>query len=158
GNIFQQREELQKLFTAYFERFPGARLELKIESIRLIGDALAVEEGTRFLSTKEQGKAQVRYITVRNKQPNGKWLIASVREFYDDPRPTPGERWMALEGLEGEGVSESDDAIVQISCRWRDDRNCVPGDFQVVRGGGNVMQSAKRIGWDPQRGKVRSWL
>ncbi len=157
GNLYQGRENLQKLFTQYFAKFPQARLGLEIESIRVIGDNLAIEEGTRFLSTKENGKAQVRYITVRSKL-DGKWMIASIREFYDDPLPTPGERLSVLDWLVGDWVSEGEDAAVRISYRWSEDRNFLLGDYRFAREGKVAMKSSQRIGWDPTSGKVRSWL
>jgi uncharacterized protein (TIGR02246 family) len=157
GQIFQGRDELEKLFAAYFAKFPGAELALEIESIRVVGGNIAIEEGTRYLSTKEAAKAQVRYVAVRAKT-EGQWLIASIREFYDEPAPTPNDQLQPLAWLVGEWISEDADAAVKIVYRWSDDKNFLLGDFQATHRGQPVMNSTQRIGWDPVAGKVRSWL
>jgi uncharacterized protein (TIGR02246 family) len=157
GQIYQGREELEKLFAAYFAKFPGATLGLEIESMRTLGANIAIEEGTRFLSSKDDANAQVRYVAVWTKSDD-KWLIASIREFYDEPLPTPNERLQMLAWLVGDWVSENADGAVKISYRWSDDKNFLLGDFDVTRGGEVLMKSTQRIGWDPVAGKVRSWL
>lgn len=157
GNIYKGKEELQKLFADYFAKFPGATLALDVESIRLIGGDLSMEDGTRYLSTKEDAKAQVRYVTVRTKK-DGKWLIASVREFYDEPAPTPTQRLETLGWLEGDWASEDSDLVVKMSYRWNEEKTFLEGTFRAARGGEVVMKSTQRIGWDPVAGKVRSWL
>ncbi|QDU31755.1 SnoaL-like domain protein [Anatilimnocola aggregata] len=157
GNLYKGKEELQKLFSGYFAKFPGATLVLDVESIRLIGSDLSMEDGTRYLSSKDEGKAQVRYATVRTKK-DGKWRIASVREFYDEPAPTNSQRLAALDWLVGDWASEDSDVVVKMSYRWTDDKNFIEGSFRATRGGEEVMKSTQRIGWDPVAGKVRSWL
>jgi uncharacterized protein (TIGR02246 family) len=157
GNLYKGKDELQRLFADYFGRFPGATLSVEVESIRVIGSDLAVEDGTRHLSTKDSGKAQVRYSAVRTKK-DGKWLIASIREFFDEPAPTHTERLDSLGWLIGDWVSEDNEMSVKLSYRWAEDKNFLLGDFHVVRGGEVLMKSTQRIGWDPVAGKVRSWL
>jgi uncharacterized protein (TIGR02246 family) len=157
GNIYQGRDELQALFTQYFAKFPGAKLGLSIESIRMIGDDLSIEEGTRYISTDDDANAQIRYVAVRTKK-DGQWLFASIREFYDDPAPSPGERISALDWIAGDWVSEDSDLAVKISYRWSEDGNFLLGDFHATKGGEVVMKTTQRLGWDPLTGNVRSWL
>jgi uncharacterized protein (TIGR02246 family) len=160
GNIYQGQKELAEQFTRFFQKFPGAKLALDIESIRTVGPNLAIEEGTRYIAAKAQegeGKAQLRYTAVRVKS-GGEWLIASVREFTADPLPTPHERLSALAWVVGEWVSEGSDGAVKIIYRWSDDGNFLLGDFQMTLAGKPAMKSQQRIGWDPLTGRVRSWL
>jgi uncharacterized protein (TIGR02246 family) len=157
GNVVQGREELQTLFAAYFAKYPGATLTLKVESVRPLGDSLAIEEGTRVLSTKEAAKARMRYVTVRTKA-DGQWRIASTREANDEPAPTPGQRLAAIDWLVGEWVSEGPDAAMKISYRWSEDKNFLLGEFQTTRDGQPLMKTTQRIGWDAQAGRIRSWV
>jgi len=157
GVVYQGQAEIKDLLTKFFAKFPGAKLTLSIESIRLVGP-VAIEEGTRFTTTKEgKDRAQVRYIAVRTKTASG-WQIASLRDFADDPLPTPHERLAAVAWLVGDWVNEGTDAVVKISYRWSEDQNYILGDFLVTKGGQVAMKSSQRIGWDPLAGKVRSWL
>jgi uncharacterized protein (TIGR02246 family) len=157
GNVYQGQEELQKLFSQYFATFPGATLDLNIESVHEVSDGMLIEEGTRLLSTKDGATAQVRYVTVRAKT-DGQWRIASTREFKDDPAPSPGDRLAALAWLVGDWVSEGDDAAVKISYRWDEDQNFLLGDIRSTRNGKPLMKSTQRIGWDPLADTVRSWM
>jgi len=157
GNVYQGQAELKDLFTKFFAKFPGAKLTLEVESIRLVGP-VAIEEGTRHMATKDDAaKAQLRYVTVRAKMNSG-WQIASIREFNDDPSPDPHELLQPLAWLVGDWVNEGSDAVVKISYRWSEDKNFLLGDFHVTRAGQVEMKSSQRIGWDPLAGKVRSWL
>lgn len=158
GTIYQGRKEISDLFTRYFTKFPGAALAMEIESIRAIDPGLAIEEGTRYLTAKEGGaRAQTRYSAVK-KKVGGEWLIASIREFNDDPAPTPQERLQPLAWLVGDWINEGSDAVVRISYRWSDDANYLLGDYAIQIDGKAQMKSTQRIGWDPVAQKVRSWL
>jgi len=157
GNLYQGKEQLTELFSAYFAQFPGAILQLTIESTRLIGDDIAIEEGTRYISTKEDVTGQVRYVALRTKK-NGKWYIASLREFYDQPEPTPGERLAPLAWMEGDWISEDPETVVRIAYRWTEDHNFLIGDFSITSGAAVTMKTTQRIGWDPRTGTVRSWV
>jgi uncharacterized protein (TIGR02246 family) len=157
GLLHRGHEELRELFSQYFAKFPGARLSLQIDSIRKVGDHIAIEEGTRFLTAGDSAFAQVRYIATLSKQ-DGKWKLASIREFDDQPAPTAGDRLQALAWLVGDWVSESSELAVRISYRWDEDKNFLIGKFHATRGGQVVLKTEQRIGWDPLTGKVRSWL
>ncbi len=157
GVLYRGHAELRELFSKYFEEFPGAKLSLQIDSIRKIGDHIAVEEGTRFTVAGESAFAQVRYIATLAKQ-DGKWKLASIREFSDHPAPSSGERLQALAWLVGDWVSESSDLAVRISYRWDEDKNFLIGKFLATQEGKVVLKTEQRIGWDPLAGKVRSWL
>src|SRR5262245_28672771 len=157
GNVYQGRDELKQLFTQYFAEFPGAKLNVDIESVRVVGDGLLIEEGTRSLSAEDGSSANVRYVTIRAKT-DGQWRIASTRELKDDPAPSPGDRLAPLAWLVGEWVSEDDDAAVEISYRWDEDRNFLLGDIRSTQAGKLLMKSTQRIAWDPRAETVRSWL
>ncbi len=157
GIVYQGRTELKELFSTYFTNFPGAKLALQIESVRSVGQGLAIEEGTRYLSTADEAFAQVRYVATLLKQ-DGKWLLASIREFYDEPEPTCGDHLAPLAWLEGDWVSEGSDLAVRISYRWDEDGNFLLGKFHATREGEVILKTDQRIGWDPLAGKVRSWL
>ena len=160
GDLSSGRKEVADVFTKYFQKFPGAKLTLKIESIRPVGSNLAIEEGTRYISAPEKGtvaKAQLRYTAVRTKA-DGKWQIASLRESADDPAPSPHERLEDLAWLAGDWVNEGSNMVVKIRYRWSDDGNYLLGDYQVTNKDKATQKSTQRIGWDPQANKIRSWL
>jgi len=157
GIVYQGQPAIKDLLTKYFEKFPGAKLTMEVDSIRVIGP-VAFEEGTRFTTTKDEtATARVRYSMIRTRSGNG-WAIVSIRDQDDEPDLTPHERLETLAWLVGEWVNEGSDAAVRITYRWSDDKNFLLGEFQIGQSGNTVMRSSQRIGWDPLAGKVRSWL
>lgn len=161
GNATQGTEQLAALFTQFFEKFPGAKLALDIESVRPLGSNLAMEEGTRWVTIGKDDdsvQAQLGYTAVRVRTQDGRWLIASIREFAADPAPTPHDQLQPLAWIIGEWVNEGSDAAVKITYRWSEDTNFILGDYEITVAGKPAMKSSHRIGWDPLAGKVRSWL
>jgi uncharacterized protein (TIGR02246 family) len=157
GLVYEGQAAIKELLTRYFAKFPGAKLTLQIDSLRVIGP-VAFEEGTRTTATRDEtGIAHVHYSIVRAKTASG-WPIISLRDSADDAVLTPHDRLEPLAWLVGDWVNEGNDAAVRITYRWSDDKNFLLGDFHVGRAGSTIMQSTQRIGWDPLAGKVRSWL
>jgi uncharacterized protein (TIGR02246 family) len=158
GTTYQGRAAIEEVFQRYFDRFAGAKLALDVESVRVTGPQLAIEEGTRVVvREKDGGRAQLRYIAVRAKV-DGEWGIASLREFSADPPATPRDFLAPLAWLEGDWINEGGDAVVRISYRWSADGNYLLGEYSVSRDGKALRVSSQRVGWDAQAATVRSWL
>lgn len=157
GTVYQGQKEIKDLLTAFFEKFPGAKLAINVESVRAVGP-VAIDEGTRTITTKDGGvKSQFRYIGVWTKTDRG-WQLASFRDFADDPAPTPHDNLQPVAWLVGDWVNEGTDGKVAINYRWSEDKNYLLGDFQFSSADGKQRKSSQRIGWDPSVGKIRSWL
>ncbi len=158
GTLFQGREEIQTILTAYFQQFPGATLRLQPDSIRNLGPAIAIEEGLREVVVEQTGvKLALRYITVLTKGESG-WQIASLRDFEAPPVRSPGDYLQPLAWLEGEWVNEGTDSTVQIRYRWDDDANFLLGEYVIFEGHNVKLRCEQRIGWDPLVGAPRSWM
>ena len=133
----------------FFEKFPGATSTMTADSVWMVSPGLAIEEGRRVVSTKDdQPSAATRYTLVMIKQ-QGEWKIASGREVEDDDSLSPHDRLKPLAWLVGDWVDEGSDAVVQISCRWSDDKNYLLVDFNAKVQGKPALKSSQRIGWDP---------
>jgi len=160
GNVYQGKQELTEAFKKFFTTFPGAKLTMTVDSVRSLGENLAIEEGVRVIAAGKdlEGRAQLRYVAVRTKAADGRWMFASLREFNDDPQPTPNEQLQSLAWLVGDWVNEGSDAKVHISYRWSEDKNYLLGEYQIESRGKASMKSSQRLGWDPLAGRVRSWL
>lgn len=157
GGVHSGRQAIRELFTKFFERFPKAQLALEAESVRAIDDDLAIEEGVRLVTAGEgTNAARVRYMAVREKE-GGEWLIASYREFADDPPPSAQEMLGQLGWLVGEWVDESPEGRTTISYRWSEDGSYLLGDYNLSVGGQPTSKSQQRIGWDAVELTLRSW-
>lgn len=157
GTQYHGQEEIKQLFTQYFADYPGVKVGLDIESIRSLGDNLAVEEGTRYVGINDQPLAQVRYVATLAKQ-DGKWKLASVREFSDQAPMPNGGHLEPIAWMVGDWVSEGSDVVMKISYRWDESQNFIVGTFTGMQGDQVVLKSDQRIGWDPSVGKIRSWF
>jgi uncharacterized protein (TIGR02246 family) len=159
GAVHSGRAAIQELMTGYFKDYPGMQLAITVESLRQLGPELLVEEGTRelFAPEVETAVAKVRYVAVRSKR-EGKWLLATVREFNEDPAPTPGEQLAPLSFLVGDWVNQGVDATLKVNFRWSADGNFLIGEFESFSEGQSQGKATQRFGWDPIHQQVRSWL
>jgi uncharacterized protein (TIGR02246 family) len=158
GNVFQGRDEIKSIYAKFVESFPGAKMDLKIETTRFAAPGIAIEDGTRTVVTSDATSAATNRYTMVLVQRDGKWLIASAREFAEDSQPTPREYLEALGWLVGDWVDESNDVPISISCRWAESGNFLLLEYDARAQGRSVMNSQQRIGWDPMARRVRSWV
>lgn len=157
GNVYQGREQVEQVFTKFFEAFPGAKMTLEVTSTRMLGPGLAVVDGTRKVVTKdEKGKAATRFTLMYVKR-DSQWLIASARDFEVDEEPTPQERLQPLAWLVGDWVDENAESVVLVSCRWSEDKNFLLVEYTAKIQGRAAMKTTQRIGWDPLHQRIRSW-
>ena len=166
GIIFEGRQAIEDLLTAFFSNNPGRKLQLRIESLRFLSPGVVIEDGITVVSraknsadTESNGAeptvAQYTAIHVKN---DGKWLTASVRErAVKSPRQHRAQL-KELEWMVGEWVHEGDDAIVRFSCHPVDNGTFLVRKFAVHVAGQETMTGTQRIGWDAQSGKFRAWV
>jgi hypothetical protein len=89
---------------------------------------------------------------------DGGWKIASAHEVEDDAALSPHQRLEPLAWFVGDWIDEGSDAVVQISCKWSDDKNYLLVDFNAKVRGRPALKSSQRIGWDPLTEKIKSWV
>ena len=158
GNVHKGSAAIKDLFARFIKKFPGATSTMTASSVWMVGPALAIEEGQRLVSTKDdRASSATRYTLVMIKQ-QGEWKIASGREVEDDDSLTPHDQLKPLAWLVGEWVDEGSDAVVQMSCKWSEDKNYLLVNFDSKIQGKSAMKSSQRIGWDPLTQKVKSWV
>lgn len=156
GNIHQGHAELTELAKAFFAKYPGAKTQASLESVRQIGD-LVLADGSRLISTLDgKSSSALRFTSVWKKTDKG-YQLASMRDFNEEVPLTPREGLEPLAWMVGKWVNEGSDAKVELNFRWADDQNFILGDILVMRGAEVVAKSSQRIAWDATRGSLRSW-
>jgi len=157
GVVYAGRDEIQRVLTDYFSRFPGAKMKITPDSVRMVGPVV-IEEGVRTITAGTEGEFQAmsRYIVVMARD-NQTWRIASLRDFNNEPVPAPHDRLEQLGWLVGEWINEGTDAQVGVVYQWSEDGNYLLGEYTVAHAGEPVMKTTHRIGWDPIQGRLRSW-
>jgi uncharacterized protein (TIGR02246 family) len=158
GHVHKGAAAIKDVLGRFFQKFPGATSNMTADSVWMVSPGLAIEEGRRVVSTKgDTASAATRYTLVMIKQ-HGEWKIASGREVEDDDSLSPHDRLKPLAWLVGDWVDEGEDAVVQISCKWSEDKNYLLVDFDSKVQGKPAIKSSQRIGWDPLAQKVKSWV
>jgi len=158
GNVFQGRAAIEKSMTSFFAENPGCKLDQTIDTIRFINPGIAVEDGHSTISYPESPDAiSSRYTTVYVKNDE-KWLAASIRDHAPRDRKEHRSQLKQLDWLQGNWVDEGDDSIINFTCQVVDNGNFLIRDFTILIGGKEVMNGTQRIGWDPQTGKLRTWI
>lgn len=157
GAVTKGRKAIEQVFAGVFKEHPATKIENTIESIRFVGPDEAIEVGTTTIThDKDTPAEKSRYQAVHVKK-DGKWLMASATDLPEDVW-TGEDQLKQLEGLVGEWVDESPDALVLTSYRWDDNHRFILGQFTVQIAGKPAMTGTHRIGWDPLNKAIRSWM
>lgn len=159
GNVLKSRAALESHYTELFKTKGQSQLTVSNDSLRLIGDQLAMYDGTAQVKTAPQEPMRrTRFAAVLTKQGN-QWFIASIRDLEDldnDPEVIK-EKLQALNFLVGEWVEEGGNFRVHTNCQWSDDKMSLIQKFQISGTNIKELSGTQRIAWDPLTQKVKSW-
>jgi len=157
GNEAEGREAIEKTFAKVFQEMPEKNIEVFVESIRFIGSDLALEVGTTKETPEPNEPPDIDRYTVLHVKRDGKWQMAMARD-EEGPPPTAHEQLRPLAWLVGEWVDDGGSTVVRSICRWSEDKNFLLQDFRLEISGRDAMNVSQRIGWDPLRKRIRSWV
>lgn len=156
GEVSSGREEIRKIFQDVFESSPEVQMSIQIESIRVLGPTVAIEEGmTRIVHAPGDDEQLARYAVIYTKE-GGAWKMISARDIPVEA--AVDDHLRQLEWLVGDWIDECDDAVVRTSYRWSQNQRFLIGEFEVATPSGEVMHGSTHIGWDPQLRQIRSWI
>jgi uncharacterized protein (TIGR02246 family) len=155
GQTFKGRKAIEDEYAKLFKEHPGARIEVKVQSVEVPSPAVAIEDGAATVFTKDAPPSSSRYTAVHVQQ-NGKWLMATVRESHVDA-PSNYGRLQALEFLVGHWQAKSDDAQVDTDIHWIANKSFLMRNYTVRRAGAIASSGVQIIGFDPLAGRIRSW-
>jgi uncharacterized protein (TIGR02246 family) len=157
GQRFQGRPAIEREYAAFFVANPGVRIQLSVDSVRLVSENTAVEDGRARIAPLPSGApAHSRYTAVHVKQ-DGRWLMSGVRDSRIE-LPSHHGRLEDLGFLVGTWSAVNHDAHVEISCRWIANKNFLERTYSVRDGGHQVSSATQIIGWDPITQQITSWL
>lgn len=158
GNVVTGRENIQTRFTEIFKNYPKAKVAVELTSLRQLSPDVAVEDGYSATTLDPEETGSRSPYTIVHVKRNGKWLVASVRDFPEEESETTAyDELQPLAWLVGQWVDQSGDAKVETECHWADDGNYLVQDYVVKVRGGLESRGMQRIGWDPIRKTIRGW-
>jgi uncharacterized protein (TIGR02246 family) len=157
GERFLGRQAIQQEMEGLFAENKDRKIEVLNPTVRLISADAALEEGTVRVLSPGEPPSDATYVAVHSKK-EGQWKLECVRETSFSEPASPHAQLKPLEWLVGEWVDESSDAVVEHRCRWSEDGNYLLGQFVVQWQGEPAMKGDIRIGWDPLRKQIHSWV
>lgn len=155
GQVTTGREEISKIFKQLFERTPDIQMSIQVESIRVLGKNVAIEEGLlRFTEAPDESETVARYAVVYSKEGDD-WKMVSARDLPVEA--AVDNKLEQLAWLEGDWIDECEESVVTTSYRWAANGRYLVGQFLAATDDGE-MQGTIQIGWDPQAKQLRSWV
>jgi uncharacterized protein (TIGR02246 family) len=156
GQIFKGRNAIEEEYAAFFKKYPGAHIEIAVQSVDFPTSSLAIEDGlARVMTKNSQPPIASRYTAVHLLQ-DGKWLMASVRESSIELPSTYGHL-QELEWMVGNWETKTDGTVVQTNIRWLANNSFLEREYTVRQNSVTTSSGVQIIGWDPQAGQIRSW-
>jgi uncharacterized protein (TIGR02246 family) len=157
GRQIKGRKAIEKTYTKVFAGAKGAKLFIKITSLRVASPNLALEDGLTEVVPGDGGPpSAARYSVVHVKQ-DGEWRMESVREAIAVPPNNTGH----LEGLDfliGEWTEDVDKGgSAKASYSWDANQNFILNTFDVTMKDVSVASGTQYIGWDAAAKKPRAW-
>ncbi|HEY1859590.1 MAG TPA: SgcJ/EcaC family oxidoreductase, partial [Gemmataceae bacterium] len=157
GDQTEGREAIAKAFADIFKESPKKQIKVIVDTIRFIGNDLAVEVGTTEETPAPNEPPEYDRYTVLHVKRDGKWQMAFARD-EEGPVATAHERLLPLAWLVGDWIDDGGSTVVNSTCRWSEDGNFLLQEFKVKVNGRDSMNISQRIGWDPLAKRIRSWV
>lgn len=155
GNSFRGRAAIEKAYAEFFRKNPKPNLELRIDSIRLLGARSALEEGMlRLRRAGDTESGESRYSVLHVRDEDG-WRMALVREWV----PDESER-NALESiawLVGEWSAQGKAGKLVTRYAWDESKTFLRCRYTLKQGDKTSSTGMQIIARDPAGG-LRSWL
>ena len=156
GQTFIGRDTIEKLYTELFKAQPSAKLQLMTDSIRLLSDSVAIEDGQAVAEPAPAGAPGISNYTAIHVKVDGKWLLASVRESLVETSASSGDL-ADLDWLIGDWTAEENGVRTESKCRWIVNKKFVERSYTTTQVDGNLTSGLQIIGWNSQASHMQSW-
>lgn len=155
GQRFVGRDAIEACYAELFKEHPGTSIRVAIDSLRVISDLVAIEDG-RVLS--ESGSEQLGFTqyTATHVKVGGKWLMASVRDHWVDS-PPEAQSAADLQWLVGDWEAEEYGVQTHAHINWAVSDRFLERRYTIEQADGSQSTGVQMIGWNPITGQVQSW-
>ena len=179
GDVTSGREAVRHVFAALFSEDESATIDIDVESIRPIRDDVAVVDGVTRVAFADGLPSGSRFSAVVVRE-GGRWLLESVRETVrPEATASTGRALDDLAWLVGAWEDTGAGVTAGTECFWsagraflvrthsvRPDATAEPLPRAARAGGPGLLppgdasprELTEIVGWDADRGTVRSWL
>ena len=156
GAAYVGRDAIENGYAAFFADSPKVTLRIMIDSISLLSDSTAIEDGRAVVDPPPEGIPGFSKYTAVDVKVGGKWRMASVRDTHVE---TPSAyRYVAdLEFLIGTWTAEDQRNKTVSVCRWVANKSFVQRDYTITSVDGTKTAGVQIIGWNADEGHIQSW-
>jgi uncharacterized protein (TIGR02246 family) len=156
GTRLVGRSAIEKSYADYFVANPQAQVRVVIDSIRLLSDSAAIEDGRAFVDPPATGPAGYGKYTAVHVKVDGKWLMSTVRDTRVETL-SGYEKVADLEWLIGTWTAEQQGAKTISVCRWVANKSFVERTYTVTKPDQTSTSGLQVIGFNPEQGHLQSW-
>jgi len=157
GNVTVGRAAIERRLQAYFGTNKGAQLDLRTESVRLAGAGVAIDTESA-LTTSGAGAVEKTISTAVYVKRDGQWVITHLTEIPLQGPASPYTHLQELEWLIGQWRDSTPGVNVHTSCEWAKNKTFLSRSFAAVLKDKIDLEGTEVIGWDPDKGHIRSWI
>lgn len=152
------RADIQARYEAIFEAPDAPQIAIEVDSVRLVGKDLAIEDGTVHATPPgdDPVPTSMTYTAVLQKSEDGVWRIASTRD-RGDASDVAGELAGLAKELKGDWTATRDGLRLDIAFGWDDSGNYLIGDMLATAADAKPLKTTIRIGWDAARKTITWW-
>jgi uncharacterized protein (TIGR02246 family) len=157
-DITSGRAEIQARYEMIFAD-PGApQVAVEVDSVRLVGAGLAIEDGTIHYTPPGDDPAprSIHYTAVLQKSADGVWQIASTRDL-GDATDAAGQLADLANQLKGEWTATRDGLRLDLAFGWDDSGKFLAGEMLATAADAPPLSTSIRIGWDAAKKTITWW-
>ncbi|MEK7952412.1 YybH family protein [Luteolibacter soli] len=157
-DITTGREDIQARYQAIFEAPDAPQISIDVDSVRLVGKDLAIEDGTVHATPPgdDDVATSMDYTAVLQKGEDGAWRIASTRD-REDSSDAAGQLAELAKALKGDWTATREGLRLDIAFGWDDSGNFLVGEMLATAADAKPVKTTIRIGWDPSRKTITWW-
>jgi uncharacterized protein (TIGR02246 family) len=157
-DITAGRGDIQARYEAIFAAPDAPQIAIEVDSVRLVGKHLAVEDGTVHATPPGDDPVpnSMDYTAVLQKGDDGVWRIASTRD-RGESSDVAGHLATLAQQLKGDWTATRDGLRLDIAFGWDDSGNFLTGEMLATAADAKPLKTTIRIGWDPARKTITWW-
>jgi uncharacterized protein (TIGR02246 family) len=157
GRHYKGRPAILKMYEKFFADSKPMKLNIIVQSARMVGTDTAIEEGITEITPAEGGLPSASHFTAVLVKKDGEWYFESVHDSVPQP-PSNAEHFEDIEWLLGEWVGEEQKGeSARSTYSWAENRNFIVSHFATTLDGMPVVGGTQWIVWDAVDKQIRSY-
>jgi len=152
------RVDIQLRYAEIFAAGDTPSVAIEVDSVRLVGKDLAIEDGTVHLTPPGDNAPakSTAYTAVLQKSADGAWKIASTRTLADTT-DAAGQLAELAAALKGDWTSQKEGMRLDLAFGWDGSGKFVAGEMLATAADAEPQTTSLRIGWDAARKTITWW-